>query len=137
MCDNQFQCETKDCFYCLQHDIAGEIFRTIESQQEGEAGKAWYCKKLLDEDCLHNEVEYYLEDMSDEECEKHIYKYGFHKALIYYTNKFGTITPQEDVNVCKTLLYVLVCEDLDVSYDDYKEWCEEHCDCDENQEGEA
>ena len=129
MCDNDFQCETKDCFYCLQQDITGEIFRTIESEQEGEVDSVWYQKKL--DEYRYQELGDYFGNMDDEECEKHIYEYGFHKAFTYYTERYGKLEVCDGVNVCKTLLYAIVDDELYVSYDDYKDWCEEHCDCDD------
>ena len=128
-CD--YQCEPRNCLFCLGTAIENEIFAIIQSEQEGEIDEEWYENKL--DKFRHNEVDTFITEMDTKRCERLVYEFGIYKALKHYNKNFGEICINDHINVCKTLVYVIVDDALCVTYIDYQNWCESHpLDEDEN-----
>jgi len=117
-----FDCDWADCSWCLTTAIEDEIFGFIQSEQKGEINEEWYENKL---DLIrHEEVDDFINRLCTKRCEEIVFEYGIHKSLKLYKDNFGEIPINDDIDVCKTLAYVVIDDMLSLQYENYKNWCD-------------
>lgn len=124
MSNCQDNCSINECVPCVIQHVQRSLFNTIQCEQEGEITEDWYEEKL-DKFC-HQEVDEWINVYSNKEAEHLIYKYGIHKAIQYYNNECGSLEVNKEVNVCKTILFYIVWDGIDVSFEKYQKYCEEN-----------
>jgi len=113
-----------NCLSCVGKELNEKIFSEIHAYQGDDKSEDWFDATL---DRLFSEVsDDFLNRMGDKEAEGLVALYGIHKALKLYKEEFGEI-PITDVNVCKTLLYVVLERDyLTMSYESYGTYCRKY-----------
>jgi hypothetical protein len=108
------------CITILTIDIETTVFRQLRDFKVRNEREYNHYKDELD----HQDIDDCINRLSNYECENYIHKYGIHDAIKQYIDDFGNLPINDDVNICKTLLYCIVENHLEITYNDYLEWCE-------------
>ena len=112
-------------FKQFAHEVKVEIYKRIQSDHEGEMTEDDF--NDLAGDIIHEELDNNIDIMYNDEVDRLLCDYGIAKAVNLFHDECG-----EWANVNeKMLLYAVFKERLHeiVAHDDYKDWCENHCDC--------
>ena len=116
------KCHATKCVDCLVRAVERNIFENIQDEQEGEMDEEWFDEQL--DRCRHYELDDLITAFCDCEAEDLINTYGIHRAIKEYNDEYGTLEANDEINICKTLLYCIVAREMEINYENYKEWCE-------------
>lgn len=109
-------------------NVQDHIFTTIHETHEGEMDANTYNNEI--DDYVHNGIDCDVVNEYLGEVEKLVCEYGIHKAMDLYVDTYGEEALGVNTHIygsySRRLLYGIVKDKLDHSYEAYKKWVEKN-----------